>query len=219
MKKILSNCFAWFRRAQRAGLMLAIVTAHCAFAEDAESTNTANARGTNRTSFSIDIDTDHRKADSPNYFGLPKEAFDRLSPEQIVELAQIHKDERGNSGGNFSEMIAIVLTPASMFVMICISVWLGVSSRLKRARLQHETLRLMIEKGRPIPPEFLQPEEAPRRPRNDLRTGLILVGVGVGVWLLPLSRLINHAGFIPLLMGVAFLLTWAIEARKNGQSK
>jgi hypothetical protein len=49
----------------------------------------------------------------------------------------------------------------------------------------------------------------------------VLIGIGVGVIVL---LWIHHndswpAGLIPLLMGVAFLITWKIEANKYGPSK
>jgi hypothetical protein len=87
----------------------------------------------------------------------------------------------------------------------------------------HDTLRLMIEKGQPIPPELLQPAEPQRRTNCDLRRGLIWSGVGVG---LAVSLLVKHdedvpwpLALIPLLIGVAFLITWKIESNKNGPSK
>jgi len=80
---------------------------------------------------------------------------------------------------------------------------------------------LMIEKGQPIPPELLQSQDPPRRPKSDLRSGLVLVGIGIGVGIFLYVQHGNvwPAALIPLLMGVAFLITWKIEANKNGQSK
>jgi hypothetical protein len=54
-----------------------------------------------------------------------------------------------------------------------------------------------------------------------LRSGLVLVGVGLGVGMFLFVQHQNAwpAGLIPLLMGVAFLITWKIESNKNGPSK
>jgi hypothetical protein len=56
-----------------------------------------------------------------------------------------------------------------------------------------------------------------------LRRGLIWTGVGVG---LAVSLLVKHdddvpwpLALIPLLIGIAFLITWKIESNKNGQPK
>ena len=147
-----------------------------------------------------------------NYFGLPKEAFDRLTPDQLVELAKSNEPPAG----------VIIAITVSMFAMVVACVALGVSQRMKRARLLHETLRLMIEKGQPIPPELLQSPEGVRRPRNDLRNGLVFIsiGIGIGAWLLA-----EHEGkawpaaFIPLLIGVALLIARKLEHKANGQPR
>jgi hypothetical protein len=182
---------------------------------DAAETNAAASPATN--GISIKITAGHENSPADNYFGLPKEAFDRLTPEQITELAQLHKDQNGNA----LDSISMALFPVVLFTFIGVCVWLGVSGRQKRNRMVHDTLRLMIEKGQPIPPELLQSQDPPRRPKSDLRSGLVLVGIGIGVGLFLVAQHGNAwtAALIPLLMGVAFLITWKIESNKNGQSK
>jgi hypothetical protein len=80
----------------------------------------------------------------------------------------------------------------------------------------HETLRAMIEKGVPIPPELIVPPQRLRlKTFNDMRSGLILLGWGLGMVIL-----FGRVGFIMLFMGVAFLITWLIEKKqtpKDGQ--
>ena len=152
------------------------------------------------------------KSEGTNYFGLPKEAFDRLSPEQIVALAK----------SNEPPAAMILVVPVAMFAMIIACVWLGVSRRTQRAQLHHETLRLLIEKGQPIPPELLQGSDGFRRPRNDLRNGMVLISVGVGLGVLLLTQGDGDwpVALIPLLMGVAFLIAGKIESHKtSGESK
>jgi hypothetical protein len=90
--------------------------------------------------------------------------------------------------------------------------------RYRRNKMLHETLRAMIEKGVNIPPELLSmpPESFGPRPRSDFRTGLILVGVGVALFfLLPTDT--ARFGLIPVLIGVAFLISWKVEQKKKDQ--
>ena len=186
-----------------------------------EATNAA-APATNHLGFSFKIDAGHKTAGAQDYFGLPKEAFDRLTPEQIMELAKSHQHTAGAE--MVPEMMVTVLVPIGMFGMICVCVWLGVSQRLKRQRILHDTVQKMIEKGQSIPPELLQPTDMARRPRSDLRTGLVLVSIGIGamLFLVGVGGAPANAwglGLIPLLMGFAFLITWKIESGKNGQPK
>jgi hypothetical protein len=88
--------------------------------------------------------------------------------------------------------------------------------RHRRHQILHETLRTMIEKGVPIPPELLsRPQEnAPPRIRNDFRTGLILVCVGLALMMITTYHMPNF-GLIPFLIGIAFLIAWKVEQKKK----
>jgi hypothetical protein len=145
-------------------------------------------------------------------FGLPKEILEKLSPDQIVEL---EKTRRAHS------QVEDILVPIGFFGGTVAIVALVVMLRLKRNKMLHETMRAMIDKGQPIPPELLQPHEPKRRPRSDLRRGLVLAGIGVGltVWLALDGGNKWALGLIPLLMGLGFLVTWKVEQNKNGESK
>jgi hypothetical protein len=165
----------------------------------------------NKHGLSFKMDFGNQASGATNLYGLPKEAYDRLSPEQIVELTKTHEPPAA---------VLIIITLA-MFGTIVGCVALGVGQRLKRTRMLHETLRLMIEKGQPIPPELLQSPDGMRRPRNDLRNGLVFVSIGIGFGALLLAE--HESGWpmalIPLLIGVALLVSWKLERKPNGQPK
>jgi len=148
--------------------------------------------------------------DSP--FDLPKDILDKLSPDQIVEL---EKSRRAHS------QIEDILVPICFLGATVGIVALVVGLRFKRNKMLHETMRAMIDKGQPIPSELLQPPTPKRRPKSDLRRGLVLVGTGVGltVWLALDGVNKWPLGLIPLLMGLGFLVTWKVEQNKNGDSK
>jgi hypothetical protein len=87
-----------------------------------------------------------------------------------------------------------------------------------KSRSLHRTVQTMVEKGQPIPAALLAPPAVPR-PRSDLRRGIILVmvGLGIGVFLA-----INDSGdsswsvgAIPFLIGVGYLLVWKLEKKKD----
>ena len=174
-----------------------------------DATNTASNSA--KHGLSLTVGFGDQDSGVTNTYGLPKEALDRLSPEQIVELAKSHEPPAS----------VIVVVCVTMFGMIVACVALGVSQRLKRARLLHETLRLMIEKGQPIPPELLQSPDGLRRPRNDLRNGLVFISIGLGLGVVLLTEQTHDwpMALIPLLIGVALLLTRKLEHKANGQPK
>lgn len=89
----------------------------------------------------------------------------------------------------------------------------------RRNKMLHETLRAMIEKGVPIPPELItksggNSSNQPQKSLNDLRAGLILAGMGIG-----LTMLAGKVGFILLFMGVALLIVWMVERKNKNDSQ
>ena len=163
-------------------------------------TNSSAAHPTKDTKvdFSLDLGS------SP----LPHEILDKLSADQIVEL-----EKAKNSHTDLESIIV----PIAFFGCIIGIVAVVVTFRFKRNKMLHETVRTMIEKGTPIPPELLKPHDKPRRPRSDLRNGLLFIAIGVALilWSFTGGHIPLVAGLIPLLMGVAFLVTWKIENNKN----
>jgi hypothetical protein len=131
--------------------------------------------------------------------------------------APVNIDETGvHVGGRDVEMAAIVAVVLGCLVPIAI-VSIISYSRHRRLKMQHETMRAMIEKGMPIPPELLTKpnqdnpsQDRPARARNDLRGGLILVGVGAGLLMIA-----GKVGWILVFIGAARLVVWLIEDRTN----
>ncbi|MEY2880138.1 MAG: hypothetical protein RLZZ15_2518 [Verrucomicrobiota bacterium] len=94
-------------------------------------------------------------------------------------------------------------------------------------KLVHDTARLALEKGQPVPPELLaqlsdREKSYPRRrdePGRDIRTGLILVAVGFGLYVFFSSfamASMRYVGAIPGFIGLALLLYGFIAHRAAG---
>ncbi|HXX42504.1 MAG TPA: DUF6249 domain-containing protein [Chthoniobacterales bacterium] len=89
-----------------------------------------------------------------------------------------------------------------------------------KSRMQHRTIRMMVEKGQPVPAELLAPPPPAQRQRSDMRRGVVLVMIGVGLMLFFAA--VNDweggawaIGVIPFLIGLGYLLVWKLEG-KNG---
>lgn len=124
-------------------------------------------------------------------------------------------------GPTFPELVILTLTTFMLPVSIIAMVFY---SRHRRTAMLHDTLRLMIEKGVAIPPELLQPAARPNpvRKANDFRIGMILVGIGFAFLLIELfdrSASVGSIGFIPLFIGVAFLISWKVGQNSNQPGK
>jgi hypothetical protein len=103
--------------------------------------------------------------------------------------------------------------PVSIMAMI-------IFARHRRHQMANETLRAMIEKGLPITPELVESlksrrprAEKDKSPHKDLKTGLILTGVGFGVVIMS-----GRPGWIVLFLGLAFLLIGLLSLGKTNKS-
>ena len=78
---------------------------------------------------------------------------------------------------------------------------------------------MMVEKGQPVPEALLNPPPAQKQ-RSDLRRGIVLTMIGIGV-----MAFIGAAsewegggwtlGLIPFLIGVGYLLVWKLDTKKD----
>lgn len=93
----------------------------------------------------------------------------------------------------------------------------------RRREMWHQTARLALEKGQPLPP-LPGEDEAPKRnpdENSDFRAGLILVAAGIGLYLFLgtfLGRGLGYVGAIPGLIGVALLLYATIRVLTRSKS-
>ena len=99
--------------------------------------------------------------------------------------------------------------------------------RYRRRREVQETIRIAIEKGQELPAEFLETISSPKnepKPKKDqdLRRGVVLIAVGLGIGAFGL--LVGEAdavgplmgiGSIPLLIGMALTALWRVRTRHN----
>jgi len=162
-------------------------------------------------------------AESPALGGLAEEAQSIRSasspladPNATAGPQASPKTQNSSSGAAIPILLVVFGCPVAIVGLVAYF-------RARKQKQLHETLRAMIEKGVPIPPELLRSptpagdaSEADRDdPRTALRQGLFLVALGVGicVWLLIKSSDSWGLGFIPFLIGVSFLAEWRLEKR------
>jgi Domain of unknown function (DUF6249) len=88
-----------------------------------------------------------------------------------------------------------------------------------KTRALHRTVRMMVEKGQPVPEALLNPPPAQRQ-RSDMRRGVVLTMVGLGLMLFFAA--VNDweggawsIGLIPFLIGAGYLLVWKLEGKKD----
>ena len=91
---------------------------------------------------------------------------------------------------------------------------------MSRQRSLHKTVRMMVEKGQEVPAALLAPPPVAVRQRSDMRRGVVLLMVGIGLMVFfgACSEWEGGAwalGVIPFLIGAGYLLVWKFDDKKE----
>ena len=102
---------------------------------------------------------------------------------------------------------------------VAIVIMIGIFS-LIATRTRQRTIRMMVEKGQPVPAELLAPATRGMRKRSDVRRGVVwtMVGLGLMIWLAAVNDWEGGAwsfGLIPFLIGLGYLIVWKLENKKD----
>jgi hypothetical protein len=138
---------------------------------------------------------------------LTPEVRAQLSPEQLYKL-EIARLETKRA--HFLDEDIVI--PLSFFGMILAIIGLVSWSRFRRNRMVHETVRLLVEKGQPLPPDLFR-ERRVATPASDLRKGIAWTAIGVGLtgYFLVGPGGNWGIGLIPLCIGLGYLIAWKFE--------
>jgi hypothetical protein len=130
------------------------------------------------------------------------------------------KGDRNSDGGIPKDVIPLVgIVFLTIFgapvLIVAVIMYFGFSKN----RMMHRTVRLMVEKGQPVPEALLNPPPAVRK-RSDMRRGVVLMMVGTGLMLFFAA--VNDweggtwsLGVIPFLVGAGYLLVWKLEGKTD----
>ena len=102
---------------------------------------------------------------------------------------------------------------------VAIVIMIGIFSMIA-TRMRQRTIRMMVEKGQPVPAELLAPATRGIRRRSDARRGVVwtMVGLGLMIWLAAVNDWEGGAwsfGLIPFLIGLGYLIVWKLENKKD----
>jgi hypothetical protein len=137
----------------------------------------------------------------------------------------IEGDKDGDHVGSSEDIPAMVIPLVAIVFMtifgapVLIVMLIGVIA-LIGSRMRQRTIRMMVEKGQPVPAELLAPEMRRVRRRSDVRRGVVwtMVGLGLMIWLAAVNDWEGGAwsfGLIPFLIGLGYLIVWKLENKKD----
>ena len=104
---------------------------------------------------------------------------------------------------------------APVLIVIMIGIFAVLMSRMRQ-----RTVRMMVEKGQPVPAELLAPATRAVRRRSDVRRGIIWAMIGLGAMIFfgavnDWEGGIWSLGLIPFLIGLGYLIVWKLETKKD----
>jgi hypothetical protein len=104
---------------------------------------------------------------------------------------------------------------APVMIVIVIGIFALIGNRMRQ-----RTIRMMVEKGQPVPAELLAPEVRRVRRRSDVRRGVVwaMVGLGMMIFFGAVNDWEGGAwsfGLIPFLIGLGYLIVWKLENKKD----
>ena len=117
---------------------------------------------------------------------------------------------------NIQVEVVGVFVPIVMFIAIAVVLCVYYYLRHRTGQAVQETVRAAIEHGQQLTPEILERLGQPPRPKkSDLRRGVILISVGLGIAAFgalvgedDAMRPLLAIGSLPFLIGIAYLGLW-----------
>ena len=144
----------------------------------------------------------------------------KLGGKHGIIIENGDKDE----DADFKEMRNLVAIPIVAIVFlsifgapVAIVVMIGIFSIIA-TRMRQRTIRMMVEKGQPVPAELLAPEVRHVRRRSDVRRGVVWTMVGLGMMIFfgavnDWEGGVWSLGLIPFLIGLGYLLIWKLDKK------
>ncbi len=129
-----------------------------------------------------------------------------------------HSSNNNNDDAAWIAVPIVVISLLTIFGMPVLIVAIILYFSFSRNRAMHKTVRLMVEKGQPVPESLLNPPPVVRQ-RSDLRRAIkwMLVGVGVMIFFGACNDWEGGAwsiGIIPFLIGAGYLIFWRLDLRE-----
>ena len=163
----------------------------------------AMVKNNDDTTTSITIDT--ASTDSTIKINTPKN-----DKKTEITIIQGHND-----GGNLGIVLVIFTALIIPFVSAVLIVFFIIRGITSRQREHNKLIEKAIECNYPLPNDFFK---APKQHKSRLQSALVWLAWGIGIisfCLIMSNDTVYAIGLIPLLVGIAKLITYFIEDRKK----
>jgi hypothetical protein len=136
---------------------------------------------------------------------------------------EVRTSRHGDDDDDFGALIAIPIVGiifGTIFLAPVMIVGVILLFNYMKQRSLHRTVRMMVEKGQEVPAALFAPPPIVRA-RSDMRRGVVLLMVGLGLMLFfgavsDWDGGVWALGLIPFLRGAGYLTVWKLEGNKPG---
>jgi predicted PurR-regulated permease PerM len=146
-----------------------------------------------------------------------------LTSNQVFELEKMKLEQEKMENemlmkDNPTDMVAI-LVPIAMFLFCFFIVFIVLYFQRKEREAKYRVIEKALEHGQTLP-EGIFEEKKIKRQWSSVRTGIILLTLGIGIFLTFLlidQKEASFLGIIPIFLGLGFLLIGWIENKKKNK--
>ena len=145
-----------------------------------------------------------------------------LSSKQLFELEKMRLEQENEKILHESptDLVAIFI-PISMFIVCFFIVFFVLYFRHKEREAKYRVIEKALEHGQTLP-EGIFEEKKIKRQWSAIRTGIILLTLGIGIFITFLlidEKETSFLGIIPIFLGLGFLLIGWIENKKKNKTE
>lgn len=140
----------------------------------------------------------------------------KIKTEKENQKAEITIIQHKNDGENFSGVFIVFIAIATPFACAVLIVFFIIRGITSRQREHNKLIEKAIENNYPLPDKFF---DAPKRHKSSLQSSLVWLAWGIGTmgffYIVDPTETAYSIGLIPLLVGVAKLITYFVEDHKK----
>ena len=137
-----------------------------------------------------------------------------ITPDESAKIANISIHQSNNDAG-FWFVLIVFIAVVIPFASLVLIIFFALRAITSRQRERNKLIEIAIKSNYPLPDNFFF---NPQTSRTRLQSALVWLACGIGsiaFFLVIFDDALYAIGIIPLLIGIAKLITYFVEDRKN----
>lgn len=142
------------------------------------------------------------------------EQLQKISTQVPTYVPTPHSTSWGVALDGLEDLLIPIIAIITPFLVGFLVVLFILRYQLNKKKAQYAVIEKALEMGKELPTEFFQ---APNKKRSPFEEALVLIAIGCGLLVIGFTTtaILYGVGALCILIGVAKLIAWKIEQRKN----